>query len=165
MNCINKVKLILLMFVPFVFGFIMDYLIQNIYKKALLESLYQFLGDKILYIFPIVVGTFWFWVGMKFSKTNWNFIFSVFISHIAPVLSIFIWFFLKEREFSSFFETLFTWFVKPISIIIMNLFLIGVRLNWDMYHPLIIVLFYFISFIGMILLFVWGYLTGKKKQK
>lgn len=85
----KKFVLILLTFVPILAG----YLINS-------TVLVPVLGIFMLYVVPLLVLVFWFFLGSMYSKTSWNAAVSILIGSATGVLSLalYLWQFLLESD-------------------------------------------------------------------
>lgn len=85
----KKFVLILLTFVPILVG----YLINS-------TVLVPVLGIFMLYVVPLLVLVFWFFLGSMYSKTDWNAAVSILIGSATGVLSLalYLWQFLLESD-------------------------------------------------------------------
>ncbi|MEL7656550.1 MAG: hypothetical protein AAGU75_11655 [Bacillota bacterium] len=73
--------LILLTFVPVVTGYILN-----------LTLLIPGMGVLLYYLLPCITQIFWFYLGNKYSETNWNIIQSIMIGNGIGFLSLLLYF-------------------------------------------------------------------------
>lgn len=155
----KKRNLVLLTFVPVLVGYLIN-----------LVLFVPVVGMLFLYIVPLFVMVFWFYLGSEYSKTDWNVTSSVLIGNLIGILSLvlYLWQFLGKSD-----ET-------------RNMILAGVSQMYSaaipgyLFAARLAVLFeaqpnyvgrttmvamQVISLIFMIAIFTVGYFWGKKHQK
>lgn len=85
----KKYVLVLLTFVPSLVGYLFNYAI-----------FIPVIGMILLYILPILIFTFWFWLGMQYSKTDWGAVRSTLIGSATGIISLalYAWQFLGQSD-------------------------------------------------------------------
>ncbi len=148
----TKLLLILLTLVPILTGHIINWSISL-----------ATIGTVILYIVPLAVVVFWFWLGTRYSKTNWKPIVAILIGNLTGILSLllYVWQFLlvsdENRDFAL--AGLSQMFTTSVPVYLYSS-IVGLFANLfgGNYMLTIIV----IALIIMIIIFTLGYLFGKK---
>ena len=81
----KKSVLLLLTFVPFLVGVLINFSIMV-----------PIIGSACFTLLPIATAVFWFWLGKKFAQSGWNIFVSLLIANATGILSllIYIWQFL-----------------------------------------------------------------------
>jgi len=77
----KRIILLLLTFVPVVTGYLLN-----------MTILIPRLGMLLFYLLPCVTLLFWFFLGIRYAKSDWNFIQSTMIGNGVGILSLIIYF-------------------------------------------------------------------------
>lgn len=147
----NNYKLIILIFIPFIF----DFLINHYVSLLMLYS-------STIFIWQLVFLIFWFWTGKKFSSMKLNKFFSFIIGNSLWILqfSLYIWQFCStsdaKRNISiAVFSQLYMNTFVPLSTRLVGLFT-------NTIHGTTVAL---TAYIFMFITFTSGFLYGRIKNK
>lgn len=85
----KKVVLVLLTFVPIVVGYIVN-----------LSLFLPVIGMALLYVVPLFMTAFWFYLGRQYARSTWKTIPAILIGNATGIISllIFLWQFLLETD-------------------------------------------------------------------
>lgn len=88
MNHVKKFALILLTLIPILAGCLINFVI-----------LVPIIGTLFFYIFPLLVLTFWFWLGGQYAKTDWKALPAILIGSASGILSLalYLWQFVGQN--------------------------------------------------------------------
>lgn len=153
----KKLILVLLSLVPVIYGYIFNFSA----RIPILYSLFYYVLSSLLLVF-------WFMLGKQYSKTNWNWFVSLFISHFVGFISIILYF----------------WQFYFVSGEARNIFIAGLSQMYTsctylisgriaaIFQPenssdtsLVMSLMQIIGLVLMITIFLIGYFYGKKRTK
>lgn len=153
----NKIKLLAMSFIPIVLGYIMNLLI-----------LVPGIGVSLLYIMPIIILIYWYWVGLRFSENIRNPLLGIASGNFFGILSLCIYYWqfiiLDDQKRSIFLAGLSQYFTTPLNILTAKISMLFDKSPSIIDHNNILNM-HISGTIIMIITFVIGYIVGIRKNK
>lgn len=153
----KKGILVLLTFIPVVFGYVFSY-----------AMMIPRIGSQLFYLYPIGIIIFWFWLGTRYSKTQYNLLFATLLGNAIGLISLtlyFVQFILlddsRRNLFLAGFSQMFTSSIAPYTARIAVL----LEANKNSISQTTFTAIQWIGLIIMVVIFVAGYLVGKLKKQ
>ncbi len=153
----KKNMLMFLALVPVVTGYILN-----------LTLLTPGLGTLLYYLLPCFTLTFWFYLGSKYSKTNWNIIQSTIIGNGVGFLSLLLYYWqfwgLSDDNRNIFFSAISQYFVANTGLVTSKYALLF-ETEKNTITQISFAAMQILGLILMVIIFLAGYVFGKAKNK
>lgn len=154
----KKSVLILLTFVPIVAGYIVN-----------LSMTLPVIGPIVFYILPLLISVFWFYLGRQYAKRTWKTIPALLIGNATGVISLFVYlcqYLLETDETRNLALTAVAQMFSdsaPIYLLARVATLFESQPNYIGRTSMVAL--NIISILYMIVVFVFGFIWGRKKKK
>ncbi len=156
----NRIKLLIFSISPIIIGYIIN-----------LTVLVPGIGILLLYVMPVIILIYWFWVGMKFSERIRNPLVGIVGGNLFGILSLCIYYWqfiiLDDQKRSMFLAGLSQFFTVPLSILTARFGMLFEKLP-NTSTQITTNAMHVIGTLIMVMVFAIGYIFGKinnKKQK
>lgn len=153
----KKVYLIPMILVPALIGYVYNMLL-----------LIPILGTLLLYILPLAMLVYWFWVGSKFAEFNWSLPISILVGNSFGILSLIIYFwqflFITDSERNLFLAALSQMFTSCTNIFVARVAILF-EPDKNVVGQVSFTAVQILGLIFMMIIFAIGYIWSKKKAR
>ena len=150
----NKGILFLLTFIPIIAGYL---------RNSLLFT--PVLGIILFYVVPIAVFIFWFWLGIQYSKADWNAGKAIFIGNAVGMTSTILYLVIPLNQINIYLAGFLQMFTASVSNPLFGMIAINFEPHPNQITQVSAMAMSVISLTVMIFVFALGVIYGKKHKK